>query len=144
MISNRCQYALRAVLELAKRDGSGRATISEIAREQKIPPRFLEAILRQLRQAGIAESVRGKEGGYVLARGPADITVGEIIELFEDPLTAVAQGTPRSAPAVDEVFREVWARAEKALSTVYRSVDFAELAERDLALRRKFVVDYVI
>ena len=69
MISNKCNYALRALLELAKRDGGGPATIVDIAQAQSIPARFLEAILRQLKQAGLTESVRGK-GAIACRRAP--------------------------------------------------------------------------
>jgi Rrf2 family protein len=72
------QYAIRAVFELAKRRDQGPIKINEIAQAQKIPTRFLEIILNQLKHGGLLESKRGFYGGYTLIRSPDAITVGEI------------------------------------------------------------------
>ena len=68
MLTQKCQYAMRAVFELAKREGRGPVKINEIAEAQAIPQRFLENILNQLRQGGVVESRRGKEGGWPARR----------------------------------------------------------------------------
>jgi Rrf2 family protein len=68
ILSQKSEYAVRAVLELAKKEGSGPVKAAMISSAQSIPVRFLENILGQLRQAGIVDSVRGKEGGYLLGR----------------------------------------------------------------------------
>jgi len=130
MISNRCLYALKAILELSLRRQQGPVTIGEIAGSQQIPARFLEAILRQLKQAGIVNSVRGKEGGYHLAREPHTISVGEIIRQFEGPLvmTGKSDAGDRSE-AIPDVFATVWQSAEAALAEVYDGTDFGSLAE---------------
>ena len=75
-ISKKCQYALRAVFELAVRNTGQPVKIQQIAGAQNIPPRFLEVILNQLRHAGFVESRRGNEGGYMLAPGAEELTVG--------------------------------------------------------------------
>ena len=148
MISNRCHYALRAMLELAKREGRGLCTIAEIAEARDIPARFLESILLQLKQSGLARSVRGKDGGYALARPPGRITVGEIMRIFEGPMLAASPAgggkQPRSKRAAGDVFGEVWQRAEKALSQVFNDITFAELAERDKLRASHAGSDYVI
>lgn len=145
MISNKCNYALRALLELAKREGAGPATIVDIAGAQQIPARFLEAILRQLKQAGLTESVRGKRGGYILARPAREIPVGEVIRLIEGPLfdTAAAGGAERGKKAPD-VFSDLWEQAAQALDEVYNSVTLAELAEKDRLLALQYEPDYSI
>ena len=138
------------MLELAKREGPGPVTIADIAAEQDIPTRFLEAILRQLKQAGLTDSARGKEGGYFLAKPARSIMVGDVIRLFEGPLVAVnanASATPNSQPVpstVVDVFEDVWKKAGEALSSVYDAVDFAVLAEEDKTNRAKFVSNYAI
>jgi len=133
MISNRCLYALKAMLELSLRVRQGPVTIGQIAEAQRIPVRFLEAILRQLKQAGLATSARGKEGGYQLAREPHTITMGEVIRLFEGPLVAVSkQENGESAGDMPDVFAPVWRYAEKALARVYDETDFGMLAEREV------------
>ena len=133
MISNRCLYALKATLELSLRANQGPVTIGQIADAQTIPVRFLEAILRQLKQAGIAKSMRGKEGGYFLAREPHKINMGEVIRIFEGPLVSVSKND-EDAPAdeIPDVFAPVWEKAEKALASVYDGIDFGTLADRQL------------
>ncbi len=132
MISNRCLYALKAMLELSLRDRQGPITIGQIAEAQRIPVRFLEAILRQLKQAGLAHSARGKEGGYQLAREPHRITMGEVIRLFEGPLVAVGKAeNQETASNVPDVFTPVWQQAERALAGVYDETDFGMLIDRE-------------
>ena len=135
MISNKCHYALRAVLELALRQGRGPVTIGQIASAQQVPVRFLEAILRQLRQAGLCESVRGKDGGYTLAREAGSITVGEVIRLFEGPLIAPGSLSGQDQEA-GELFTAIWTEAEDALGQVFNRCTFGRLAE--LEQRRAF------
>ena len=130
MISNKCHYALRAMLELALRQGRGPVTIGEIATAQNVPARFLEAILRQLRQAGLCESVRGKEGGYKLARDADTITVNEVIRLFEGPLVT-ASNHPDRALESGEIFGVVWQDAESALDQAFTRYTFGLLVEMD-------------
>jgi len=89
-VSQKCQYALRAVYELAKRYGQRPLSGAEIARVQAIPPKFLELILRELRQAGFVESRRGPQGGYLLVEDPRQLAVGQVIRQIEGPFTPVS------------------------------------------------------
>jgi len=85
MLSQRCKYALKAMIDLA-RAPSGARRVSDIADQETIPRKFLEAIMSELRRGNLVASSRGKMGGYRLAR-PADlITFGEIIRLIDGPL----------------------------------------------------------
>lgn len=86
MISNKAKYALRALLAIAAQpDGEALASI-EIARRHRIPHKFLEQILLDLKNAGILESRRGKFGGYVMFRPADTISFGEVLRIFEGPL----------------------------------------------------------
>ncbi len=86
MISLKAQYALRALLLLAKADAGTACQIADIAESQKIPKKFLEQILLDLKNRGILMSRRGKAGGYLLLR-PADrITFGEVLRIIDGPL----------------------------------------------------------
>ena len=142
MISNRCIYALKAMLELAKREGAGPVTIAEIAASQDIPVRFLEAILRQLKQSGFTESQRGKDGGYALARDARSIRMGDIVRVFEDPIAA--GNPPDGRENGPSIFCEVWTDAQRALNAVYDRHTFRDLAERDKALHSQKAHDYSI
>lgn len=83
MLSKRCLYAIQAATSLAQHFGQQIVTKDQIANERGIPPRFLETVLLDLKQAGIAKSTRGKEGGYALNRRPDQTRIGEIVRVFE-------------------------------------------------------------
>lgn len=86
MLSKKAKYALRACLFLAKRHGEGPVLISELASKERIPRKFLEQILLELKNRGILLSKKGKGGGYLLARRPDSVTMGEILRIVEGPL----------------------------------------------------------
>jgi Rrf2 family protein len=88
LLSQRGRYALKALINLTRSQGSARQ-VSAIAAEENIPRKFLEAIMSELRKARLVESARGKTGGYKLAR-PADvITFGQVIRVTDGPLALV-------------------------------------------------------
>ncbi|MDX3572019.1 Rrf2 family transcriptional regulator [Streptomyces sp. ID05-47C] len=94
-ISARADYAVRAVLELAVRQGGGDPVKAEtISAAQGIPHKFLEGILGDLRRGGIVESRRGGGGGYRLARDPARITVADVIRAVDGPIVSVRGERP--------------------------------------------------
>jgi Rrf2 family protein len=86
MLSQRTRYTIRALLHLADRYGEGPVQLAEIADAQNIPPKFLTVMLSSMRRAGLVESLRGREGGYWLAREPDKITYGEIVRLTRGSL----------------------------------------------------------
>ena len=144
MISNKCIYALKAVLELTMRQNHEPVTINEIAKSQDIPPRFLEAILRQLKQAGVTDSIRGKEGGYLLAKPASEISIGDIIRLIEGPLIATSATVQPDSKTERNALDEVWSRAELALGKVYDAIHFGQLAKRQAELQSQHVTNYSI
>lgn len=86
MLSKKCKYAIHALVYLAERHGKGPVQIGEIADSQKIPKKFLEAILLELRNNGILNSKKGKGGGYYLQRSPEEINLTEVIRLTNGPI----------------------------------------------------------
>lgn len=86
MLSQRTRYTIRALLHLADRYGDGPVQLPEIAEAQNIPPKFLTVMLSQMRRAGVVESLRGREGGYWLAKPPREISYGEIVRLTRGSL----------------------------------------------------------
>lgn len=147
-LSQKCQYAVRAVLELAKQYGRGPVAISQIAANQAIPQRFLENILNELRPTGLIESRRGIQGGYLLARDPATISVGEIIRLVEgplDPVKCMADRNSVSCPLKEKcALIHLWSRAKAAVEQVYDNANFRDLVEEEKKLNSVAVIDYCI
>jgi len=147
-VSKKCQYALRAVLELSLRDSGQPVKIHEIAGAQNIPPRFLELILNQLRHAGLVNSQRGKQGGYLLARPAEELTVGEVIEHIQGLISVTTENAkkPNSSESYfgDDAFKEFWQRVNNAVSEVCNNTTFAELVEREKAKRYRYVPNYAI
>jgi len=147
-LSQKCQYAVRAVLELAKQYGQGPVAISQIAASQAIPQRFLENILNELRPTGLIESRRGIQGGYLLAKDPSAVTVGEVIRLVEGPLDPVRCIGDRNAPCCP--LKEscaligLWNRAKAAVEAVYDGTSFHDLIEEEKTLNRAAIIDYSI
>ena len=86
MLSQRTRYTIRALLHLSDRFGEGPVQLSEIAEAQNLPPKFLTVILSQMRRAGLVDTLRGREGGYWLARPPSEISYGEIVRLTRGSL----------------------------------------------------------
>lgn len=114
--------------------------IQAIAERQRIPKRFLEQILNDLRSAGLVESRRGVSGGYRLARPAHAITVRDVVEHFEPPHSP----TPAAGPNLpqdpnipeEEILRHVWSQARAALLSVLQQWSLATLCERARELRR--------
>ena len=136
-ISARVEYAMKALMELtaAYDDDPHRLVKSEtIAREQEIPSKFLENILRGLKQAGIVASQRGAEGGFRLSKPPADVSVADVIRALDGPLAAVRGGPPEevhySGNSVH--LREVWIATRAAIREVLEHVSLEDLASGDL------------
>jgi len=86
MLSQRTRYTIRALLHLADRYGEGPVQLAEIAEAQNLPPKFLTVILSQMRRAGLIETLRGREGGYWLAKPPGEISYGAIVRLTRGSL----------------------------------------------------------
>ncbi len=86
MISQKARYALRALVSLTRVEPGQSLMISEIAVEQDIPKKFLEQILLELKRNGIVMSRRGKTGGYLLLKAPADISFGEVLRIIDGPI----------------------------------------------------------
>ena len=105
-VSQKCQYTLRALFELAKRQGTEPVTVAEIADAQAIPRRFLELIFLDLRSDGMVQSRRGSNGGYVLAVSPETTTVEDVIRAVDGslaPVDCVGGQEQRALPAKERL-----------------------------------------
>jgi Rrf2 family protein len=113
--SVKVQYGLQAMIELAANYGSGQLQIADIAKEQKIPIRFLEQLLLILKRGGLISSTRGKEGGYTLLKHPSDITVLEIVELLDGPIQ-LADKRMKRIPSVFELLDGIQKKMKNELA----------------------------
>jgi Rrf2 family cysteine metabolism transcriptional repressor len=133
-ITYKSDYALKAVLDLALRyDGGEPVSIQDTARRIDAPVKFLEQIFSGLKAHGIIESRRGSSGGYLLAKPPEKITVGDIIRLIEgptEPISCVRQDYAGCNEMYTCVFRDIWKDIHRATSQVIDHVNFKELAIR--------------
>lgn len=130
ILSQKCQYALRAVYEITLSEDEWPIKSGDIAERQAIPPRFLENILAQLKQGGFVDSKRGKEGGYMLPDPKREITVGEIIRFVQGPLVPVhcmTEGPGRCELHGDCPFHGMWERARQAVIEVYDNTTMRDL-----------------
>lgn len=146
-ITQKSKYALRATLELALRFGHGPISISEIAKAQAIPARFLEAILAQLKRAGLVESRRGNEGGYVLSRQPGRISVGDVLRVVQGTLAdpgSASRGQGGGPQASQSIFSPIWEGAVRAASAVYDAANFQILVDRYKIALGSHAPDYTI
>jgi Rrf2 family protein len=134
-VSAKSDYALRALIELAGAVGDGAVprplSAEELGRRQEIPANFLQAILADLRRAGIVASQRGQSGGWRLARAAGEVSVADVIRAVDGPLVSVHGDRPE-AVAYNETAKAlqlVWIAARSSLRDVCEQVTIRALAE---------------
>lgn len=135
-LGKRADYSIRAVLDLARHYGDGRRTAAQIAEEMAVPRAYLPALLAELVRTGIVVSTPGRGGGYELARDPEDVTLLEVIEHADGPITStecVLRGGPcRWSDAC--AIHEPWAESQSAFRTQLASVSFQRIVREDIHL----------
>lgn len=89
MLAQRTRYALRSLLYLAEEQSGSPVQLARIAKTQRVPPKYLELIMLDLKKAGLVRSTRGPKGGYGLARTPEEISFGDIVRVMEGPIALV-------------------------------------------------------
>jgi Rrf2 family protein len=140
-VSVKGEYALQAVFDLALHATSEQPVrIADIAKRQNIPQKFLELILASLKQGGFVESRRGAEGGYLLARRPEAISVGEVLRFVEGH----REEKSRNRRHGESPLSDLWLRADKALASVLDSATFAQLAREWTERHSRFVPNWEI
>jgi len=146
-ISKKCQYALKALFELAWRDSGNPVKTHRIAAAQRMSTRFTEIILNELKHGGFVESKRGNEGGYTLARNTGDLTVREVIEYIQGPISLVPDAPKPAGDATflgNEAFGELWNEVNDAVRNVCASKTFADLVEFERSKREGCLPNYSI
>ena len=127
-VSAKTDYAVRALLELAV-GGEGPVKAERLAQAQEIPLKFLENILTDLRHAGIVRAQRGAEGGYWLARDPAEVTLGEVIRAVDGPLASVRGEAPEDVAyeGAAQNLRVVWVALRASMRSVVDKVTLEDV-----------------
>lgn len=133
-VSAKSDYALRALIEMAAREDGKAVSAEELGRAQEIPHGFLQAILADLRKAGVVISQRGQSGGWRLARKASDVSVADVIRAVDGPLVSVYGLRPEAVTYNEraDVLQHVWIAARDSLREVFEKVSIAELASREL------------
>jgi Rrf2 family protein len=133
-ISAKSDYAIRAMAELATHYDSGAIKAEDIADAQDIPLNFLLGILRELRNGQLVRSVRGRDGGYMLSRAPAQIALADVIRVVDGPLANVRDLSlsQLSYPGAAESLRDVWMAVRGSLREVLENVSVGDLASGKL------------
>ena len=127
-VSTKSDYALRALIEITRRDDV--VSAEQVGVSQDIPHGFLQAILADLRRAGLVSSQRGQSGGWRMAADPADVSVADVIRAVDGPLLSVYGVRPESVSYNDsaKVLQTVWVAARHSLRSVFETVTIAHLA----------------
>jgi len=130
-ISSKGEYGVRALFDLALHWGGGPVRSRDIAERQAIDENYLNQLLIQLRRAGLVQSVRGPQGGHLLARAPSDITLLEALRALEGPIVETAEGIgapPQPDDAV--VLDDVWNGLRDVAETYLAHLTLDELTRR--------------
>ena len=152
MLSKKAKYGLQALLVLTEHYGQGPVLISEIAKQEGIPSKFLELILLALKNEGLLHSRKGRGGGYQLAKPPTSITVGKVVRILDGPLAPLPCVSRTAYKRCDEcsdertcairiVMKDVW----EATARILDSTTLADMLERrQAAARGKDVLSFAI
>lgn len=126
------------MLEIAKHYDSGPLTIREISESQEVSVAYLEQILNKLRRAGLIQSLKGPGGGYVLARKPAEITIGKILKTLEGPFAVTACLVPNSGECNRSescVARLMWKSLSEKIENFLEAITLQDLIFKEKQMK---------
>ncbi|NLC77024.1 MAG: Rrf2 family transcriptional regulator [Clostridia bacterium] len=139
-LSTRGEYGLRAMFDLALRQGEGPVPLKDVAERQEISGHYLEQLIAGLRKAGLVKSVRGAQGGYMLARPPNEITVGDIVRVLEGPIGPTECVSQEDQTACERsetcIARRVWQRVRDSIVEVMDSITLADMCAEAKKIER--------
>ena len=137
-LSVRSDYATRAVLGLARHfPTSAPVTVEALAAEQNVPPKYLVQILIELKSQRIVKSLRGKEGGYLLARPPAEITLGDVLRCVHGE---VFDSTALTNPGCPPELRRAWKRLQKNVEATADAITFQALVDESAEKEKMYYI----
>ena len=136
IVSTKGRYALRVMVGLALRSGDEYVPLKEIAEEEGISQKYLEAIMTTLSKAGMVDAVHGKGGGYRLNRSAEEYTIGSILKLTEGslaPVSCTSQGAAACSRSTCCHALPMWERLEKMIDEFFEGITLADLCKTDNA-----------
>jgi Rrf2 family protein len=143
MISKKTKYAIHALVYLARHKSEGPKLISEIAESQHIPKKFLEAILLDMRNAGLLNSRKGRGGGYYLIKKPEDVNLAEIVRMFEGAIALLPCVThryyERCIECIDEDtcgIRDVFLHIRQETVNILKNSTLQEVLDKEVLLEK--------
>jgi len=131
-LSTKTKYGIRALLEVALNYEKGPVQTRLIAERQQISVKYLEQLMAILKSAGFVKSIRGAKGGYILARPPASIKVGDVVKALEGPLTTVdcLDDGSRCTLTADCIARQLWLQLQQAIDSVLQTTTLQSLIDK--------------
>ena len=137
-LSVKSDYAARAVLGLARHyPDSAALRMEDVADEQGVPPKYLPQILLELKARGIVRSMRGKEGGYLLARPPAEITLGDVLRAVQGPVFDTPALSNSDCPPE---LRRAWQKLQRALEDAAEAITFQQMLEEGVEKEKMYYI----
>jgi Rrf2 family cysteine metabolism transcriptional repressor len=130
-LSTKGRYGVTLMIDLGMNTGEGPVSLKSVAERQNLSEHYLEQLIAPLRNAGLVRSIRGAYGGYVLAKAPQEITVGDIIRVLEGPITVVDDE--------NDEFADLWEKVRDAINGVLDSTTL-----RDLIDKKRFGSDNIM
>lgn len=144
-LSTRGRYGLRAMIDMAMSDDELPIATRAIAEREGLSERYLEQLMVPLKRAGLIKSVRGSQGGYVLAKNPEDVTAGDIVRILEGPIApveCVSEINPEICSRSDYcVTRTLWSKVRDSIAQVLDSYTLADLARESKKKPRSQTLD---
>ena len=136
--SQKSEYGVRLLVELARHFGQGPVSLAEIARNEDLSQTFLEQVIMPLRKAGFVQSYQGVRGGYELTRAPEDIQMGPVMRVLENslaPMFCVTDAPDRDVCAFEDHCgtRILWARVRDGINVALDATTLADLLQEPLA-----------
>jgi len=133
-VSTKSRYGVAAMVDIAQQFGKGPVALRSVAQRQQVSEHYLEQLMSPLRNAGFVRSVRGAQGGYVLAKDPTTITVGDIVRAMEGPIAPVdclLAEKGRDNPYCDKtnacIRRNIWLKMGESITEALDSISLASL-----------------
>jgi Rrf2 family protein len=140
MFSTRTEYGVRVMVELARRDGDGPVSLTDIAANEELPLAYLEHLVARLRKSGLVESRRGARGGYLLARPAADVSMAEVVEALEGsiaPIECISQAADGGLVCSRETGADhvcptklLWTRVQGAIVGTLQDTRLSDLVQQ--------------